>query len=173
MKTKLSLFIAFSLFCPTLALALDVPEPLQPDVAKAMTDGGILYKAYLKGPVKSDSIEKEKKKIDDFCEFQYNAYLANDSIYLIAEPPAAGGIVFGRHYRISGDKITRSTITCFASPEQPKNAVGAFTTHHLSDAPSEFHVFISLKFKKPIYVRSRTGIWKVEEGRIAFLEKRE
>ena len=173
MKKIFLLFIACSLFCPVPSKALDIPEALRAEAEKAMADGASLYRACLKGPVADETIVKEKTKIDDFCDFRYNAYLANGDVYFIAEPPTAGGIVFGRHYRVLENKVVKSTITCFAPPEPPKDAVGAYTTHLLSDTPSEFHVFLSLKYKKLVYVGTKAGTWKVEGGKIEFIEKRE
>jgi len=172
MKKMLFLFVAFSLLFSNSAFAQDLPKKLMSEIGKAMTDGAALYKAYLEGPVTGKNIEKEKNKIDDFCAFKYNAYLANGSVYFIAEHPTSGGIVFGKHFKITGNNITKSTITCFASPEQPpENAVASYTTHLLSNTPTEFHVFASLQHKKPIYVVTKIGIWKVEGEKILFAEK--
>lgn len=173
MKKILFTFIGFILLSPILAYSLDVPEESRSEVAKAMKDGNNLFAAYLKGSITDNEIERIKSKIDDFCDFQYNAYLIDSTIYFIAEPPVSGGIVFGRHYKISDGKVIKSTITCFASPEEPQNTLAAFTTHLLSDTPTEFHVFVSLKYKKAVYIVSKIGIWKVERGRITFIEKRE
>ncbi len=172
MMNILPLCLVCSLFCPILATALDTPVALRTEVEKATSDGDELYKACLKGPAVDETIGKEKNKIDDFCDLRYDAYRANGDVYFIAEPPATGGTVFGRHYRVAGDKVIKSTITCIAIPEGATNTVGAYITHLLSDAPSEFHVFVSLKYKKPIYVGTKTGTWKVDGGKIEFLEKR-
>jgi len=143
------------------------------EVAQAMEAGSNLYIAYLKGPTTDVRIEKERAKIDDFCDFIYNAYIVDSNIYFIAEPPSANRIVVGRHYKVSTDGvITKSTKSCFSLQPVSTYTVFFSVTHLLSDTPSEFHVFLSLKYKIPIYVLTQKCTWKVDQGKITFVEKR-
>ncbi len=170
MKTLIALFV-IALVCPVQAFCLDIPQMLQPQVEQALKDGRALYDAYAKGSIHGENAETAKAKVNDFCDFVYEPYAVGKDTYFIAEPPSAGGIVFGRHYRVSEGGVTKSTITCFATPPPPDNAVAAYITHPMSSAPSEFHVFLSLKYKNPIYVRTEVGYWKVQNGRIALMER--
>ncbi len=174
MKKKVPALI-FSLFIiyPVSAFCLDIPRDLQEETALAMKSGKALYDAYSKGPGPDKVTDEARSKVSGLCEFRYNAYVVDTTVYLIAEPPSPEGIVFGRHYKISGADVTKSTDTCFATPPPPTYSLFAFTTHHLSDAPTEFHVFLSLKHTNPIYVRTRRGYWKVDRGIVTFVEKKE
>lgn len=180
--------IFFSIICINFificsALCLEIPEDLTSEVIEARKNGKILFNIYSKGPAKDKEILKKideaKNKITDFCDFEYKAYALSSKqdiiIYFIAEPPSQDYIVFGRHYKVAKGVVIPSTKSCFISSAEPpdKNVVGVFTTHLLSDTPTEFHVFLSLKHKKPIYVVTSRGIWKVELDKIEFLEKRE
>lgn len=176
------IFIWVTLFTIVLfssnAFAIDTPKDLTQEVKMAIKNGKALYETYIKGPTVGDANLKEineaKNNIKDFCNFNYNAYIINapegDAIYFIAEPPSKKQIVFGRHYKVIKEKVISSTVTCFVSPKMPDNAVAAFSTHLLSDAPTEFHVFLSLKHNTAIYVRTSRGTWKVESGKIEFIE---
>ena len=173
MKLRLLAVIVLTLLHPKWAFCLEIPQDLRAEVSQAIKSGRDLYDAYLKGPRTDKQTEKEKSRIDDFCDFQYNAYVVGESTYFIAESPSAGGIVFGRHYRVSEAGVTKSTVTCYATPPPPTNTAFAFITHRISNTPTEFHVFLSLKHKNPIYVITKPGTWRVEGGKIAFVEKRE
>ena len=46
----------------------------------------------------------------------------------------------------------------------------AVMTHLISDTPTEFHVMQSLTWHKPMFVGTRTGIWKVDGDSIVKLQ---
>jgi len=107
-----------------------------------------------------------------------------DFIYLIASTDDSDDLVWGRHYRVTLDKKTRtavsiapSTHSCMAVSLHPKNLPAGATlvspaiTHLLSPAPSEFHVYLSLTTGMPLSVATSYGIWIVEKGKIRLLEK--
>ena len=170
MKDIIPLLIFITLISPITAFCQGSSQDLRQDIEQAIINGKTLYGMYMKGPTQSKEkeIENARAKITDFCEFTYQAYAQGNTIYFIAEPPSPGGIVYGRHYKVLGSVITKSTKTCYAMPKPPDNAVAAFITHLLSSAPSEFHVFLSLLYANPIYVRSEAGLWKVHKGDITY-----
>jgi hypothetical protein len=172
MKRLILTIIIIVLVLPLKSFCDDISQEMHQETEKAMKDGKALYEAYIKGPIAIKDAEKEKNKINDFCEFQYKAYAVNGNIYFIAEPTANEGIMFGRHYKVTETDLIKSTSSCFVTPPPPSNSVAAYTTHLLTDTPTEFHVFLSLKHKNPIYVGTKTGTWKVEQGGIDFVEKR-
>lgn len=172
MKKLLPALIIFFLLYPLGGLCLDIPETLRQETDQAMINGRALYEVYLKGSVVDQVAEKEKSKIDTFCGLQYKNYRAGTHIYFIAEPPPKGGIVFGRHYTIIGDRVITSTVSCFVIPPPAAKSVGAYTTHLLTDTPTEFHVFLSLKHKSAIFVGTKSNTWKVDQGVINLLEEK-
>jgi hypothetical protein len=138
-----------------------------------MKNGHALYAAYQKGASSNPQIEDIKNKISVFCEFPYKAYVVRSDIYFIGESPLAGGIVFGRHFKISNGSVVKSTKTCYVTPPPPSNALAAFITHLLSETPTEFHVFLSLLHGNPIFVGINKEVWKVENGVITYTKKKE
>ena len=181
MKKTFFLLICISLLFPEFVFCLDVPKELADDVTEAMLNGENLYDVYLKGPVKEygilELVDKAKDKIEDFCDFEYKAYTIDSEeghiIYFIAEPPSQDQIAFGRHYKLIKDTIIPSTKTCFVSSSEAavENVAAAFTTHLLTETPTEFHVFLSLYHQRPIYVVTSGGVWKVELGKIEYIKK--
>jgi hypothetical protein len=143
------------------------PQNLPPAATQAEKDGRKLYDAYLKGPVKVIAIEKEKAKINDFCDFNYETYVVDSNTYFIAGPPSSKSIIWGRHYKIAIDGVvSKSTKSCL-SMSIPDDAVSLLVTDTISDTPTEFHVFLSLKYKIPINIVTPNGeMWKVKEGMI-------
>jgi hypothetical protein len=112
------------------------------------------------------------------CSAPYRTVVISPKVvYLVADP--SHGIAVGRHYRVelAGEErigaVVPSTQTCLLIDEPPASASAGATrpsrillSHTLTSAPDEFHVFLSLKHDKPIYVMTRTGGWKVEAGLI-------
>jgi len=169
MKRIILPIIVFSLFCQVSAFCLEIPDGLESEVTQAMDIGAKLYHTYLQGPCTDSAIVKQKDKISDLCDFQYSVYIVDSDTYFIAESSSTDIIVFGKHYKVSSDGIaSSSTKTCFSIPI-PKNSGAAVVTHLLSDTPSEFHVFLSLKYKTIIYVGTQKGAWKVDQGKITFI----
>ena len=169
MKRIILSIIVFCLFYPFAAFCLEIPDELQSEVTQAMDIGAKLYNAYMEGPSNDEVIERQKAKLNNLCDFTYSGYIVDSNTYFIAESPSTDSIVFGKHYKISADGIVSySTKTCFAMPK-PKNSSAAMITHLLSDTPSEFHVFLSLKYKTIIYIVIQKGLWKIDQGKISFL----
>ena len=169
--------ILFNLFFASFAFSLDIPLDLTNEINDAMDSGKLLFDIYSKGPAQqSKEIDEAKNKIQDFCDFEYKPYIVKatggDIVYFIAETPQEGAIVFGKHFKIVKNQVVTSTTSCFATQPPPENVVGAFVTHLLSETPTEFHVFLSLKHQQPMYVGTSRGNWKVENGKIEFYEER-
>jgi hypothetical protein len=59
--------------------------------------------------------------------------------------------------------------SCMMQRNDP-NAEGYFITHVLHPLPIETHVFTSLSYGRPVYVVTETALWKVEGGRIEWVE---
>jgi hypothetical protein len=158
----------------------EIPRNLVEAVKRAEDLGKVLIDAELppNSPEFEDLITAARSKLTDLCNLQYKPIIATLEnkrfVFFIAQPPAPEYMVFGRHFRVHGDDVSVSTNTCVAFPPAPpdKPAAGAFITHLLSDAPTEFHVYVSSKHRKPVYVGTRVGTWKVDGPKVTFLEKR-
>jgi hypothetical protein len=99
--------------------------------------------------------------------------------YLLPGTTKHSIVPIGGSYRLdldaSGQKIVKQrpfTRTCIAL-ESPPDSVGMMITHLLDPVATEVHVFWSLWARKPMYVSTATGGWKIENGRITLLERRE
>jgi hypothetical protein len=112
-----------------------------------------------------------------FCSaLKYRYYRIGTLVYVIGFSPS--GVVIGRNFKFRIDSgranvasLTASTKSCAVIKSDPRSA-GLFVTHILSDQPTEFHVIASLLAGKPIYVGTRTGIWKVSGANISLLKRR-
>jgi hypothetical protein len=52
-------------------------------------------------------------------------------------------------------------------PPAPPGAVGAFTTHLVSNTPIETHMFLNLLHRTPIFVGTPDrNLWVVSDGRM-------
>jgi len=163
-------------------LALEVrrgtEELSQRSIAAAEAEGLALFKAAGQATaINNDVIEETRRKISDFCDFDYMPVLVTQpngtrATYFLARSMRPDDIVFGRHFKVVGSDVTTSTKTCFNAGSPPANSAAAFITHLLSPSPTEFHVYLSLQHKKPIYVATSAGDWLVENGRVRFLKKR-
>jgi hypothetical protein len=161
---------------------------------QAEVDGKKLFDAYTSVTAgKAAEITAARAAVTDYCgHLDYKAVEVDgarpgqDFIYLIATTDEPDVIVWGRHYRVTLDEasgkvisVAPSTYSCAAISLSPKGLPAGATlvspsiTHLLSPAPSEFHVFLSLEFPKPLSVMSSYGIWIVEKGKIRLLEKHE
>ena len=157
---------------------------------QAEKDGAKLFEAYQRGAEPPEDVATvARASVHDFCPFTYRIFwVDNDaiaSVYLIAETKDAE-FVWGRHYRIDIDKagkevkaLTPSTVSCAAMAEPPPGAAppgsklaGTGITHLLSKTPTEFHVLISKKTGRPVFVGTSVGIWKVENGKITLMQRR-
>jgi hypothetical protein len=165
--------------CASLAYAADIPSDLIPAVKRSASLGRVVFDAENAPSSGSEEfVIGAKGRLTDLCKFEYKPIVATfenqQLVFFIAQPPAPNYMVFGRHFRVEGEQVFPSTNTCIAVPPNPpeKAAVAAFITHLLSDAPTEFHVYLSLKHGKPIYVGTNVGNWIVDGERIDFLQKR-
>lgn len=144
-------------------------------VSDAETQGQALYVAAAKTDTaggNDELVQSARARINDFCDFKYRAVVIGPAVYFLGQPAATGDIVFGRHYKVVGETVTPSTKSCL-SQSLPPNVVAPFVTHLLSDTPTEFHVYLSLQQNKPLFVNTRLGVWRVEEGKIRLAQRRE
>ncbi len=63
------------------------------------------------------------------------------------------------------------TTTCLELP-LPKNGVGFMVSHLRSNTPTMFHVFASLSYERPVYVKTDSRTWMVQEGRVTVVDKK-
>ena len=76
---------------------------------------------------------------------------------------ADGGTVLSRDERFS-----LSRCLTLDKRQKPDNVVGLTVTFSGGDEPVETHVFLSLYYKMPLYVRTQSGgLWKVENGTVS------
>jgi len=65
----------------------------------------------------------------------------------------------------------QQTNTCLELP-LPKNGVGFMVSHVRSKAPTLFHVFASLSYERPVYVRTDSRTWMVLDGKVTLVDKK-
>jgi len=120
------------------------------------------------------------------CSQTYNTVVLRDrregggwTAYLLPGTTKHGIVPIGGSYRLdldaAGEKIVGQrgfTRTCIAL-ESPRDAVAIMITHLLDPVPTEVHVFWSVWARKPMYVGTSQGSWKIENGRIALMSRRE
>ncbi|MBN2212319.1 MAG: hypothetical protein JW709_13055 [Sedimentisphaerales bacterium] len=156
-----------------------LPQSNNPTLQNAIMDGKILFKAYNEQrgkEVNKPVVLEARGKISDFCGFDYQPVVVEKSgevmVYFIGDTKNQGEIVFGKHYKVVGDEVIPSTKTCYILPPPPPgvNATAAYTSHLLSAFPTEFHVFLSLKYRKAIYVQCSSGVWCVDGAKITQVE---
>jgi hypothetical protein len=173
-----TMLIALGLMLPSLAAnGAEMPKELAAAVGVAEKDGRAVFEAVRQsGPPDGQAVSDARKQISNFCNFKYSPVLVSfrgkTAVYFLAQSSSPDEIVFGRHFKVLGPKVTASTNACSVSGSAPPNAVAvaAYVTHVLSTAPSEFHVYLSLKHSKAIFVRTSAGTWGVEKGKIRFLQ---
>lgn len=119
----------------------------------------------------------------DKCKGKYRAVVVAPpgmpadriAVYYIGTVPKEQGLMIGRHYRVdvSGDgktalSIAPSTTACLVLPPQPSGNEKTITLikHTLTPAPSEFHVFLSLLSRQPLFIGTKSGVWQVKDGKI-------
>jgi len=172
-----TILIAPSLLLPSLAATgAEMPKEFAAAVIAAEEDGRAVFEAARQSePPAGRPVSEARKQISNFCDFDYSPILVSahgkSAVYFLAQSSRNGEIVFGRHFKVVGPKVTASTNACATSGPVPPNAVAAYVTHLLSPAPSEFHVYLSLKHGKAIFVRTSAGTWAVEKGKIRFVEE--
>lgn len=166
----------------TKSVAIETPADLRNEVAISEKNGKSLYDAYIANPkIKNiELLNSAKDLIKNFCELDYQKLIVKEEgeevVYFIGQPPKKNHLVLGRHYKVKENFVIPSTKTCsiMAPPSlEPGSEVAAvFTTHLLSQVPSEFHVFLSLWTQQEIYVGTSIGIWKVFGDQIMFFKER-
>jgi hypothetical protein len=65
----------------------------------------------------------------------------------------------------------QQTNTCLELP-LPKNGVGFMVSHVRSKSPTLFHVFASLSYGRPVYVKTDNRTWMVQDGRVTVVDKK-
>lgn len=147
--------------------------------------GQKLYAAYqAAAPVDSKLVTLARESIKDACDYSYRTFRVDDGgatyLYFIGETASGSDLVWGRHYRVEVDpeglsvlSVIPSTKSCFVMPPETapegSQAVGSYITHLLSEYPSEFHVFMSLKTGESVAVGTKTATWMVDDGKIRAL----
>jgi len=164
-----------------LAAALFMSDAFgQAEILRAEERGLALFQAYERN-AKTDA---QAKTIADSapverCATPYRAVaLTPKLVYLLADPSNA--VALGRHFRVEVDDngkmaVAPSSATCLEIDDPSSASAGATRparasiVHTLSDVPTEFHVFLSLRHAMPIYVATSAGLWKVEAGLVQHL----
>lgn len=185
---KLLLLFVFLLgltACNTTPVKQSIDSISNLNLSKIEIDGKSLYAAMESSDAidpptsrEADLLEMASEKL--LCGSGYSAVRVEDEvsqvehIYLILQPEKSKGIQFGRHVRFDFklgtndlESITPSTKSCLLVPLEESSSEAAFVTHLLSDVPTDFHVYLSLYHKKPIYVSTSAGLWKIEHGKIS------
>jgi hypothetical protein len=90
--------------------------------------------------------------------------------------------VFGRHFRalvpVGGNSVTYMMPLSNASLEIPlrgpnnEEPEALVVSQVVTDFPLETHVFTSLLVRKPVYVGTRRGVWRVDGDSITLVSDR-
>jgi hypothetical protein len=165
-----------------------MPPDLQSAVQDAELWGRALYDSYTAPAAASDkaverAITTVRQSVKDHCAGTYRAVAVMPPsapkdrivIYDIGEAPAPQDIMLGRHYRVETTPDGRgvllgepSTTGCVVLP--PASVAGPTTiTQDLSPAPNEYHVFLSLMYRRSFEVVTTAGRWLVEQGAIRYI----
>jgi hypothetical protein len=143
--------------------------------SEAESLGRAVFEAESAGAIADQmAVAAARSRVVEWCDFEYKAIVvpegAGQTVFFIAQPKTTENLVLGRHYRVGEKLIEASTKSCLAipKPEPGKPAAAAWTTHLLSEYPTAFHVYLSLKYRQPIYVGIKREMWKIENGRITW-----
>ena len=119
------------------------------------------------------------------CAPAYNTVVLKDPastswiVYILAATSNPGDLVLGRHLRrmvaADGSKVLATQALSkgcmiMRRPPDSRDVAGPYVTHLVTPCPTEGHVFASLLYRMPIFVGAGTGTWRVDEGRVRFLE---
>jgi hypothetical protein len=100
------------------------------------------------------------------------------AVYLLAATTEPWVIMYGGHVRVDVSEDGRKTLqitklskSCLRAKLSEKTTdgiqmVAGTVTEIVSDYPTEIHVYLSRLHNIPIYVSARSGMWKVEDGKI-------
>ncbi len=117
------------------------------------------------------------------CSDSYNTVVLPDrtredafQVYLLPGTTRHNIVPIGGTYRVNiqGNQITAQrgyTRSCLVL-EKSKDSAGLIMTHLLDDQPTEIHVYRNLWADIPFYVGTKSGMWKVVDGRIQLVEQR-
>lgn len=96
---------------------------------------------------------------------------ADIDVYLMPASEQPRQMPMGGHYRVAVDstagvirETAQFTNTCLAQDD----AQALFVTQVIGETPTEIHVFASLSAHMPIYVMTRSGVWKVDGYAVRF-----
>ncbi len=98
------------------------------------------------------------------------------AVYFIAASGKPDGVMVGGHTRIAvtedGQKVLRTSklSDCLQLPAH--NGDPLTISEFMSDTPTEIHVYLNKVRQSPVYVGTRAGLWKVDEGQISLIEGR-
>jgi hypothetical protein len=170
----------------------DAAADLQPQIAWAEAWGRAVFDAYKATSKVSDlamdsALFTAANAVTNKCGGKYRAIVVAPpgmptdriAVYYIGNVPEDLGLMLGRHYRIevTGDGRTALSVTpssegcLFAKPQViSEGRTSIVTTHFLTPAPSEFHVFLSLLSDEPLLVGTKSGLWQVKSGSIELLK---
>ena len=155
--------------------AADIPPEYSDAVHEAEAEGLSLYQAYEKAPAQNTAeVTAAKSRLVELCDFSYVPVKVKegdqDVIYFLAEGPQKTDIIIGRHFRIAGGTVEPSSKSCLSLGTPKPNLAGLYATHLLSPTPTLFHVYLTLRHKVSLYVRTSAGTWLVDKGAIKFLD---
>jgi hypothetical protein len=125
--------------------------------------------------------------VTDKCDVHYRTLLVMPpgistdrlAVYYVGAPRDGAKIMLGRHYRVivSGDgktaqSVSPSTKDCsFVGPDVVGQGItGVVTTDPDIPAPTDIHVFLSLVTGETLFVGTKSGYWRVTEGKIELLK---
>lgn len=153
---------------------LDTPEPLPLSKADAALWAARQLALESGGPYEQP-INPVVLRGSDFGESGILVYLLGGT----QKPDVA---VLGRHVRVrvsdDGTKVTEVLPLVKGVIESPtkspdgKQVVGLMATQLVTDFPTEVQVFAQLNAGLPLYVATRRGVWKLEQGKIAYMGER-
>jgi len=193
MNIKFVFWLVIGLQCGnSWAQQLPIPTELTSEVKQAEKTGAELFQVFsetkaLTSPLLLKAQNTAELTSLNRCNAPYRTLVLSSknaqepiAVYVIGVPSLMAGIMGGRHFRVvvSQDggtvlSVTPSTQTClFVAPNAVPNGVkpvAAFMSHILSAAPTEFHVFLSLYNKQPIYVGTKAGVWAIENGKVSYV----
>jgi hypothetical protein len=103
-------------------------------------------------------------------------------VYLLAGTKKPNVAVFGRHFRslvpAGGTRVSymmplsKSVLEIPTRGPKGEEPAALMVSHVVTDFPLETHVFTSLLVKKPVFVATRRGVWRVDGDKIRFLSDR-
>lgn len=113
------------------------------------------------------------------CSERYNTVVLSDEgywlVYLLASTTDPDSIVVGGHNLVKINKNTFEVVNAKALSKSclnlPKGGGGIpYTTHIVDDIPIAVHSFLSLLHQTNLYVGTKTGPWKIENGTISSIK---